>query len=161
MKTKTLMALTALALLDGCARRPPAAPAPDPMVEYLNSRPKFQYRQSTLMTRARADKCLAALGPASTQREDRSCEYTVAAAEASEEYERSLYEFDLLTHAPRSASGAGYYVPPVSTAPATPGPTIYLEPRPGTSITTFDGGAWSSQQNGTFCTGGNGTVWCQ
>jgi hypothetical protein len=47
----------------------------------------------------------------------------------------------------------------------TPSPNLFMEPRPGTNITTYSGGAWSGTQRGpggttTYCNGGNGSVTC-
>lgn len=156
MKTKTLIAL---ALLTGCATRPPAPPPPDPLVEYLKNLPPFKYRQSTQLARLAADKCLA-----EHKADPEWCRPDVMVAESSESADKYYYKTKAELNSPayRSPSTASFSraYDSLSTGSSNAGPTLFMEPRPGTSITTFSGGAWTSRQGGTFCTGGNGTATC-
>jgi hypothetical protein len=128
-------------------------------VEYLKSLPPFKYKQSTQLARLAADKCLA-----EHKADPEQCRIDVSLAESKEEQEKLEYRIraDLgapHSYAPTSASFNRAY-DSMSTGSSNAGPTLYMEPRPGTSITTFSGGAWTSRQGGTFCTGGNGTATC-
>lgn len=156
---RTPLTLIALALLTGCATRPPAPPPPDPLVEYLKSLPPFKYRQSTQLARLAADKCLA-----EHKADPEWCRPDVMVAESSESADKYYYKTKAELNSPayRSPSTASFNraYDSLSTGSSNAGPTLYMEPRPGTSITTFSGGAWTSRQGGTFCTGGNGTATC-
>ena len=48
----------------------------------------------------------------------------------------------------------------MSTGSSNAGPTLYMEPRPGTTITNIGNGSWTSQQGRTFCSSNNGSTFC-
>ena len=156
---RTPLTLIALALLTGCATRPPAPPPPDPLVEYLKSLPPFKYRQSTQLARLAADKCLA-----EHKADPEWCRPDVMVAESSESADKLYYKIHAELNSPAyrapSSAAISRSYDALSTGSSNAGPTLYMEPRPGTSITSFGNGAWTSRQGGTICTGGNGTATC-
>ena len=160
MKTKTLIAL---ALLTGCATRPPPPPPPDPLVQYLESLPPFEYKESTKLARLAADKCLA-----EHQANPEWCQPRVMLAESSESADKLYYKIKAELNSPAYIRGlaAKSYSEIMardagsSSGSSNAGPTIYMEPRPGTSITSFGNGNWTSQQGRTFCSSNNGSTFC-
>jgi len=156
---RTPLTIAALAFLSGCATRPPAPPPPDPMTEYLKNLPPFKYKQSTQLARLAADKCLA-----EHKTDPEKCYSAVHLAESSEQVEQSEYRIWADLYAPHayatSADSFNRAYNSMSSGSSNAGPTLYIEPKPGTSVTTFSGGGWTSRQGGTFCTGGNGTATC-
>lgn len=156
MKTKTLIAL---ALLTGCATRPPPPPPPDPLVQYLESLPPFEYKESTKLARLAADKCLA-----EHQANPEWCQPRVMLAESSESADKLYYKIKAELNSPAyrapSSAAISRSYDALSTGSSNAGPTIYMEPRPGTSITSFGNGNWTSQQGRTFCSSNNGSTFC-
>ena len=148
MRTHTTLAI--LILITGCTHRPPllqeptAAPQP---------KPEFKYRESTLMSRAAADKCKA-----ENKLNPERCVGSVFAAEAAERVDQNSYYSAALFAAPVPRP-SGYTSYTSYTGPSS-APTVFIEPRRGTSVTNYGSGAWSSQQGGTFCRGAYGSVVC-